>query len=377
MRRRKKPGAFTNRLLVLFAVVALFTALTNTANAQSRVGDITSVYGDRDNQLVGYGVVVGLDGTGDKSSPFTQQSVVNMLKNFDVQLGSRANPRLRNVASVMVTANLGAHSVPGQTLDVTVSSVGDARSLQGGTLLITELKGLDGHVYGIAQGNLVVGGYTASGSDGSSITHNIPTVGRVPNGATVERSMPESPNQKTITLSLTRPHYQTSVNIANRINEQFGGEIARAVNKGVVEVDAPLTPNTRVSFLSLINELVVKRGVDGPQVVYNSRTGTVVVGQNVTVSRAAVSQGGLTVTISEDPFVSQPAVLSKGETVTGTISSVSVQEYDSGMMVIPEGASLQDLVDTVNAMGATPAVLVQILQALDRVGALNGELIII
>ncbi|WP_280514207.1 flagellar basal body P-ring protein FlgI [Vibrio owensii] len=354
---------------------SLFVAV-RSVNA-SPLGEIVDVYGDRNNQLVGYGVVVGLDGTGDKSQvKFTQQSVANMVKQFGVQLEGSTDPKLKNVASVIVTAQMSPYSAPGQTLDLTVSSIGDASSLVGGTLLLTQLRGIDGEVYAVGQGNVVVGGYKASGNDGSSITKNIPTVGKISNGAIVERHI-DTPEQATIVLNLKKPNYRTSLNISKKLNQIFGDGVAKSVSKGTVVVESPSDRASRVSFLSMIQELDVEEGRELPKVVFNARTGTVVISQGVTVSKAAVSQGGLVVRVGEDFDVVQPVAFAEGETQVIPSSNMEVRELDSGMMVWPDGVNLQDIVDSVNAVGASPESLMQILQALDEAGALHGELVVI
>ncbi len=375
---RKETNSFKSlcHLMILCLIgFSLFVAV-RSVNA-SPLGEIVDVYGDRNNQLVGYGVVVGLDGTGDKSQvKFTQQSVANMVKQFGVQLEGSTDPKLKNVASVIVTAQMSPYSAPGQTLDLTVSSIGDASSLVGGTLLLTQLRGIDGEVYAVGQGNVVVGGYKASGNDGSSITKNIPTVGKISNGAIVERHI-DTPEQATIVLNLKKPNYRTSLNISKKLNQIFGDGVAKSVSKGTVVVESPSDRASRVSFLSMIQELDVEEGRELPKVVFNARTGTVVISQGVTVSKAAVSQGGLVVRVGEDFDVVQPVAFAEGETQVIPSSNMEVRELDSGMMVWPDGVNLQDIVDSVNAVGASPESLMQILQALDEAGALHGELVVI
>ncbi len=367
------------------SLVAILTLLSHVVSA-APIQYITDIYGDRSNQLIGYGIVVGLDGTGDKSQvKFTQQSVVNMIKQFGVQLDGGINPKLKNVAAVTVTAVVNAHKGPGQKLDVTVSSIGDAKSLRGGTLLMTQLKGADGNVYALAQGNLVVGGFKAEGNDGSSITQNTPTVGRIPNGATIERSLieEESNGDPTVYLQLKKPNYKTALNISKNINKTFGPGVAKAIDKGRVEVAAPIDSEDRIMFLSMLEQLDIEEGKSIPKVIFNSRSGTVVFSDNVTVSSAAVSQGGITVRIQEDQYVSQPGAMiggginAPGETTVVNDSQIDVEEKDGAAMVWPEGTNLQEIVNAINHVGATPTDLMQILQALDEVGAINGELVVI
>ncbi|NOH30364.1 flagellar basal body P-ring protein FlgI [Vibrio mediterranei] len=352
-----------------------------SALAARAIAEVAEVYGDRQNQLIGYGLVVGLDGSGDKSQvKFTQQSVVNMIKQFGVQLDDSTNPKLKNVAAVSVTAAVEPHQGAGQTLTVTVSSLGDAKSLRGGTLLLTPLRGIDGEVYAVAQGSLVVGGFNATGENGTSVTRNTPTVGRIPNGATLEREISTGIDRDpSIRLQLKQPNYETALNISKAINQTFGGQVAKALNKGQVEVSAPIDSEDRVMFVAMIQELQVEEGRRLPKVVFNSRTGTVVISQNVTVSEAAVSQGGITVTILESESVSQPggAFNTAGETAIVQNTQISVDEDDGTTMVWPRGTNLQEIVDAINNIGATPEALMQILQALDEVGAINGDLVVI
>ncbi|MBC7001603.1 flagellar basal body P-ring protein FlgI [Photobacterium sp. BZF1] len=362
-------------------VYIIFLLFTTASIAARPIAEIADIYGDRQNQLIGYGLVVGLDGSGDKSQvKFTQQSVVNMIKQFGVQLDDTTNPKLKNVAAVSVTAMVEPHMGAGQTLTVTVSSIGDAKSLRGGTLLLTPLRGIDGEVYAIAQGSLVVGGFNATGANGTSVTRNTPTVGRIPNGATLERNISAAEDiDPTIKLQLKQPSYETALNISKAINQMFGGLVAKALNKGQVEVSAPEDSEDRVMFVSMIQKLEVVEGLKIPKVVFNSRTGTVVISQNVTVSQAAVSQGGITVTILESESVSQPggAFNSVGETAIVQNSEINISEVNGTTMIWPRGTNLQEIVDAINNVGATPEALMQILQALDEVGALNGDLVVI
>lgn len=371
------------RLNFKHCILAVFGCLFFGSASAVPISHITDVYGDRTNQLIGYGVVVGLDGTGDKSQvKFTQQSIVNMVQQFGVQLEDGSKPKTKNVAAVSVTAVVSSHKGPGQTLDVTVASIGDAKSLQGGTLLMTELKGVDGNVYAVAQGHLIVGGYKVTANDGSSVTNNTPTAARIPNGATLERAAIGAEDEDpTLHLQLKKPHYQTALNISKVINKTFGRGVAKAVNKGLVEVAAPTDSEDRIMFLSMIEQLDVNEGESLPKIVFNSRTGTVVISKGVTVSEAIVSQGGLTVSIREDLLVSQPnsagSFNAPGQTTVVNDSNISISEVDNGAMVWPEGTQLQEIVDAVNRIGASPMVLMQILQALDEVGAINGELVVI
>lgn len=341
--------------------------------------DIADVQGVRSNQLVGYGLVVGLSGSGDRNQvKFTSQSMTNMLKQFGVQLPDNVDPKLKNVAAVSVHATLSSVGGRGQTIDVTVSSIGDAKSLQGGSLLLTPLRGVDGEVYAMAQGNLVVGGMKAAGRDGTSVQVNVPTVGIIPNGATIEREVPSSfGGDPEIVLSLKQASFKTARNVEHSINRAFGSGTASAVNAGRVRVRSPKDESGRVAFLALLQDLQVDIGRDRPRVVFNSRTGTVVMGQEVKVRKAAVSHGSLTVSITEDYNVSQPGAFSRGNTAVTPDSRVDVKQEKPNMFVWPEGTSLDVIVRAVNSLGASPSDLMSILQALDAAGALEGELVVI
>ncbi|BDM62716.1 flagellar P-ring protein 1 [Shewanella sp. NFH-SH190041] len=345
--------------------------------------DIVDVQGIRNNQLVGYGLVVGLDGTGDKNQvKFTSQSVVNMLKQFGVQLNGASDPKLKNVAAVAVSASVPPLASPGQTLNITVSSIGDAKSLRGGTLLMTPLKGVDGEIYAVAQGNLVVGGISAQGRSGSSVTINVPTVGTIPNGAILEASIKSDfASNPTIDLNLKQPNFTTARNIERAINNIFGPNVAEAENNAKVIVRAPKSDRERVTFMSMLEGVQVEQGRTIPKVVFNSRTGTVVLGGDVKVRKAAVSHGNLTVTITEKPKVSQPkgALLGNaaGKTVVTNNSKVDVKSEPGHMFVWPEGTTLNEIVRAVNSIGATPMDLMAILQALKAAGALEAELVVI
>lgn len=339
---------------------------------------LVSVEGVRENQLLGYGLVVGLQGTGDGTQvKFAGQSVANMLKQFGVKLPEGTDPRLRNVATVMVSAVFPPGYRRGQKIDVTVSSMGDAKSLRGGLLLLTPLRAADSEVYALAQGNLVVGGLAAQGASGSSVTVNSPTSGRVPNGASIEREIESDfDTRPTVLLSLKLPSFQTATNIVQAINRRYGA-VATTRNATSVEVVAPMDPTQRVAFVAGLETLPVDVGATLPKVVFNSRTGTVVISEGVRVRSAAISHGGLKVIITETPQVSQPGPLSNGETVVTPQSDVSVTQDAGRMFQWPEGVSLQAIIDTVNSTGATPDDLMAILQALDQVGAIEGELTVI
>lgn len=364
-----------NRLRFVFTL--LMSLFITVPAAAERVKDIATVAGVRDNQLVGYGIVVGLDGTGDKI-PFTVQSVKSMLAQFGVKVPDDQRIRLKNAAAVTLSADLPPFAKKGQKIDITVSSIGDATSLRGGTLLMSPMRGADGQVYAVAQGNLVVGGLSAGGDDGSRITVNVPSVGRIPNGATVEREV-LSPFMEgdSLTLNLHTPDFTTANRLAKSINDLIGPDSAQPVDAGAVSVYAPRDRSQRVAFVSLLENLEVRPGEAPARVIVNSRTGTVVIGQHVRVMPAAVAHGNLTVTITEDPQVSQPAPLSQGETVVTPSTSVAVEEEDNRMFLFEPGVTLNDIVVAVNRVGAAPSDLVAILEALKQAGALRAELVVL
>jgi flagellar P-ring protein FlgI len=368
-------------ILTAFALLALSAGAeaAQPARAAKPLSSLVSVEGVRENQLLGYGLVVGLQGTGDGTQvKFAGQSVANMLKQFGVKLPEDSSPRLKNVATVMVSATFPPGYTKGQRIDVTVSSMGDAKSLRGGLLLLAPLRAADGEIYALAQGNLVVGGVSAQGQSGSSVTVNSPTSGRIPNGASIEREIPSDfDTRPTVQLSLKVPSFQTATNIVNAINKRYG-DIATTRNSTAVEVLAPMNPTQRVAFVAGLEALTVDVGNSLPKVVFNSRTGTVVIADGVRVRAAAVSHGSLKVVISEQPQVSQPAPLSRnGQTVVVPQSDVQVEQDEGKMFQWPSGVDLQAIVDTVNSTGATPDDLMAILQALDQVGAIDGELVVI
>jgi flagellar P-ring protein precursor FlgI len=372
------------RILRTLALALLISAPAVNATANMPMSStkplrsLVSVEGVRENQLLGYGLVVGLQGTGDGTQvKFAGQSVANMLKQFGVKLPEGTDPRLRNVATVMVSAVFPPGYRRGQKIDVTVSSMGDAKSLRGGLLLLTPLRAADSEVYALAQGNLVVGGLSAQGASGSSVTVNSPTSGRVPNGATIEREIEtDFDTRPTVLLSLKLPSFQTATNIVQAINKRYGA-VATTRNATSVEVTAPMDPTQRVAFVAGLESLPVDVGTQLPKVVFNSRTGTVVISEGVRVRSAAISHGSLKVIISENAQVSQPNPLSQGQTVVTPQSDVSVSQDEGRMFQWPDGVSLQAIIDTVNSTGATPDDLMAILQALDQVGAIEGELTVI
>ncbi|MCL1141702.1 flagellar basal body P-ring protein FlgI [Shewanella gaetbuli] len=359
--------------------MVLFSAslLIATPTQAQRIKDIANVQGVRNNQLVGYGIVVGLPGTGEKTR-YTEQTFKTMLKNFGINLPDSVRPKVKNVAVVAVHADMPAFIKPGQTLDVTVSSIGEAKSLRGGTLIQTFLKGVDGNVYAIAQGSLIVSGFSAEGLDGSQVIQNTPTVGRIPGGAIVERSV-ASPfaSGDHLTFNLRRADFSTAKRMADSINDLLGPGMARALDASSIQVSAPRDASQRVSFLATLENVEVEPADESAKVIVNSRTGTIVVGQNVKLLPAAVTHGGLTVTIAEATQVSQPNPLSGGETVVTTNSTIDVVEEDNRMFMFNPGTTLDELVRAVNLVGAAPSDVLAILEALKMAGALHGELIII
>jgi flagellar P-ring protein precursor FlgI len=365
--------------LVVAALVA--AAVFNAAPARAeRIKDLATVAGVRGNQLVGYGLVTGLDGTGDQTSqtPFTIQAVKNMLAQLGVLVPDNVNPQLRNVAAVTVQATLPPFAKPGQTIDVTVSSLGNAQSLRGGSLLMAPLRGADGQIYALAQGNLVVGGFGISGDDGSRVSVNVPSTGRVPNGATVERMVPTTlGTADSLILNLNSPDFTTAARLTDSINASLGAGTAATIDAVSIRVRAPAGEAERVPYLSHIENLEVEPAEAAAKVIVNSRTGTVVIGSNVRVTPAAVAHGSLVVRITETALVSQPNALARGNTVVVGQSDIDVDQGDSRMFVFEPGTSLNEIVEAVNQVGAAPGDLVAILEALREAGALRAQLIVI
>ena len=375
----KRAMTMIERILKTSLCVATLLLVSATAQAE-RIKDLAAVAGVRSNQLVGYGLVVGLDGSGDQTSqtPFTTQSLKSMLAQFGVAVPANVNPQLKNVAAVALHAELPAFAKPGQTIDITVSSIGNAKSLRGGSLLMSPLKGADGNVYAIAQGNLIVGGFGASGNDGSKVTVNIPSAGRIPNGATVERVVP-SPfaSGDSLTLNLFTSDFTTARRLAATINTSLGLGVAEPVDATSIRVRAPLDVAQRVAFVSELENLTLDPGEGAARVIINSRTGTVVISAHVRVMPAAVSHGSLTVTITERPRVSQPAPFSGGTTEIVPQTDIAVSEEGKKMFLFEPGVSLDEIVRAVNQVGAAPGDLVAILEALRAAGALRAQLIVI
>ncbi|MBW7859813.1 MAG: flagellar basal body P-ring protein FlgI [Rhodocyclaceae bacterium] len=362
--------------LVLLASLAF---LGGAVHAAERLKDLATIAGVRDNQLVGYGLVIGLDGTGDQTTqtPFTVQSIVNMLGNMGVTLPPGTNLQLKNVAAVMVTANLPPFARPGQPIDVTVSSIGNAKSLRGGTLVMTPLKGADGNVYAMAQGNLLVGGAGASGG-GASQTVNHLLAGRIPRGATVERSVPSALGHgEHVVFELNHTDFGTARRVVDAINLATTEGTARALDGRTIEVRAPLDASDRVAFLGRLENLEVTPMQQAARVIVNSRTGSVVMNQRVTLQNVAVAHGNLTVTVGTDVMVSQPPPLSGGDTVVIERGRVDVEQSPGSLINVRAGANLAEVVKALNAIGASPMDLVSILQAMKAAGALRAELEVI
>lgn len=360
-----------------FTLLVLSLLLIATHAQAARIKDVSQVAGVRSNQLVGYGLVTGLPGTGE-STPFTDQSFNAMLQNFGIQLPPGTKPKTKNVAAVIVTAELPAFSKQGQSVDVTVSSIGSAKSLRGGTLMQTFLKGLDGQIYAVAQGNLVVSGFSATGADGSKIVGNNPTVGMISSGAMVEREVPTPFSRGDfITFNLIESDFTTAQRMADAVNHFLGPEMATAVDATSVRVRAPRDVGQRVAFLSAIENVEFDPADGSAKIIVNSRTGTIVVGQHVRLKPAAVTHGGMTVAIKENLNVSQPNALAGGQTVVVPDTQIEVSEAQGKMFKFEPGLTLDDLVRAVNEVGAAPSDLMAILQALKQAGAIEGQLIII
>lgn len=372
------PLSFSARFKpALIWIIAAYIFVASSAVQAERIKDLVSISGVRDNQLIGYGLVVGLDGTGD-SAEFTSQSLKSMLDRLGVTLPPNVSPKSKNVAAVAINATLGAFAKRGQKIDVTVSALGSAKSLRGGTLLMSPLKGADGQVYALAQGNVIVGGFSADGQSGSSITVGNPMVARIPAGATVERALKNPFSEgNSLQLSLHQPDFTTLDRLSNAINMAFGYGTAQAIDGGTLSVNVPQNVSQKVSFVSLLENLELQPADAAAKIIINARTGTVIIGQQVKVKTAAITHGTLTVTISENKTVSQPAPLSEGETVVTPESEVTVDTGEGNMILFDPGVELSDLVNAINRVGAAPDDLIAILQALREVGALQAELVVI
>ncbi len=397
----------TFRKAILTGLMSVMVLTPVDIAFSSRIKDITSIAGVRDNQLVGYGLVVGLDGTGDKTamSPFTQQTFRNMLVQFGIKIPANLNFELKNVAAVAISAKLPPFAKIGQTIDVTVSSLGNSSSLRGGELLMAELRGADNQVYAVAQGSVVVSGFGAQGSDGSKVTVNSTATGRISNGATVENVIvPPFVKDGIVTFQLLEPDFSTAENIAKAINSKFNKKIAKPVDASDINVNLrsyvrevyptvlnnykddvtgenkPYMPKNLgeyVHFISKIENISLKPSTGRARIIVNSRTGTIVIDENVMISPVAVAHGNLSVVVSEKPFVSQPNALANGRTVKGSASDISINQAPSRAFLLETGTSLRDLVDEINRVGAAPGDIISILEAVKAAGALHADLEII
>jgi flagellar P-ring protein precursor FlgI len=367
------------RAAIAFTVFVASAAVWWPVHAATRIKEVASVQGVRANQLVGYGLVVGLDGTGDQSqgAPFTAQSLAAMLSQMGVAVPPGVQLQARNVAAVMVTASLPAFAQPGQEIDVNVSSLGNAKSLRGGALIATPLKGADGNVYAMAQGNLIVGGAGASAA-GSKVQINHLSAGRVPHGATVERSVPTPLAQgEYVQLDVASADFATARDVARAINTAKGEGTATALDGRVVRVRAPQDINARVAFLADVENLSLELARPAARIVLNARTGSVVMNDAVTLAPCAVAHGSLSVTISSTPMVSQPNVLAQGQTVQAEKADIAISQQAGALVQMPAGTKLADVVKALNALGATPQDLLAILQAMKSAGALNADIEVI
>ena len=369
------------RNLWFATAAALALSFCGAAQAE-RIKDLASVAGVRANQLVGYGLVVGLNGTGDQTTqaPFTVQSIANMLAKFGVTVPASvaSQMQLKNVAAVSVTAELPPFVKSGQTIDVTVASIGNANSLRGGALLMTPLRGADGEVYAMAQGSMLVSGFGVEGKDGSRVSVNVPSAGRIPNGATVEHEVPTRfGSEPFVILDLNTPDFTTAARLSESLNKLLGPGSAQAIDAVSVKVQAPTDPAARVSFIGTLQEVELAQDDAPARVIINSRTGTIVISSQVRVSAAAVAHGSLSVTITERQDVSQPAPLSQGTTTVTPRSQISVNQADARMFMFNAGVNLDEIVRAVNQVGAAPGDLVAILEALQQAGALHAQLIVI
>ncbi|HBD33241.1 MAG TPA: flagellar biosynthesis protein FlgI [Cupriavidus sp.] len=360
-------------------LLALFLGLGFGHAHAERLKNLATFQGVRDNPLVGYGLVVGLDNTGDQTmqTPFTTQSLQNMLSQLGITLPAGKNMQLKNVAAVMVTAALPAFAQPGSQLDVVVSSMGNAKSLRGGTLLMTPLKGIDGQVYAVAQGNMLVGGAGAS-ANGSKVQINQLAVGRIANGAIVERAVPSfQPEGGFMNLELKDTDFGTVERVVEAINRNLGAGTATAMDGRVVQVRTPQASSARVGFMARIENLDVTPAKAAAKVILNARTGSIVMNQAVTVEDCAIAHGNLSVVINTQPVISQPGPFSQGQTVVAPVSQIDMKQGGGSLQIVKAGASLAAVVKGLNALGATPADLQTILEAMRAAGALRAELEII
>jgi len=363
----------------VLSLLMVLIMMSTSAHSAERIKDLASVQGVRYNQLVGYGLVVGLDGTGDMTTqtPFTVQAIINMLAQLGTTLPPNQSLQLRNVAAVMVTANLPPFARIGQQLDITVSSLGNARSLRGGTLVLTPLRGADGHIYAQAQGNVAVGGVGAVAAGNRAVVNHL-SAGRIASGAIVEREVPSTLGQGAyVHYEMRSIDFGTAQRIVEAINREVGSEVARALDGRVIRVNAPEDPSARVAFMGRVENISVQpvRGI--AKVIVNPRTGSVVMNQMVSVESFAVAHGALSVVVTSEPVVSQPNPFAGGQTVVAARTNIEIEQSGGALMHIAAGANLADIVKAINALGANPQDLVSILQAMKAAGALRAELEII
>ena len=366
---------------LVLVCIALLGLLCGASAQAARLKEIASIEGVRSNQLTGFGLIVGLDGTGDQTTqmPYTTQGLSNYLRQLGMTLpvAQLSQLQMKNVAAVLVTAQLPAFARPGQTLDISVSSVGNAKSLKGGTLIATPLKGADGEVYAMGQGNIIVAGAGAA-AGGSKVTVNHLSVGRIPEGAQVERAVPTALLEgRTISLSLNASDFQTARKVATAVNQRFGAGVAMALDGRTVQVQAPSGPNERISFIAEMEELQVESSIQAAKVIINARTGSIVLNQAVTLGACAIAHGSLSISISSTPVVSQPNAFSNGTTTVTEKATIDIKAQPGKLIQLPAAAQLSEVVKALNSLGATPQDLLAILQAIKSAGALNAELEVI
>lgn len=373
-----KPGS-AKRYISIALVLGLLLPLFTPESKAERLKDLAGIQGVRHNQLMGYGLVVGLDGSGDQTTqtPFTVQSIISMMQQLGVSIPVGTSLQLKNVAAVMVTTSLPPFSQPGQTLDVTVSSMGNAKSLRGGTLLMTPLKGADSQIYAMAQGNVLVGGAGAAANGGKAQINHL-SVGKISSGATVERAVASPIGQgNTVQLELNTSDFSTASRVVEAINRRFGADTAAAVDGRVIQVKAPLVNDQRVAFLGALESIEVTPAQNAAKIILNARTGSIVMNQSVTLDSCAVAHGNLSVVISTENTVSQPNALSGGQTAVTANSNIAITKDEGKLLILKTGVALSDVVKALNAIGATPQDLLVILQAMKASGALRADLEII
>ncbi len=379
MRSRWFEAVVEKITTAMSVAILIMGCLCVQSSYAERVRDLATINGVRPNALFGYGLVVGLDGTGDQTTqtPFTTQSLQSMLGQLGVNLPPGGSLQLKNVASVMVTAQLPAFTQPGQNIDVTVSSIGNAKSLRGGTLLMTPLKGADGQVYALAQGQLIIGGAGASAGGSKTVINHL-SAGRIPNGALVEKSV-DTPFalSDTMRLELMQTDFSNANRVSEAINKRFGDGTAKAMDGRMIEVRAPMDSNARVLFISELEQLTIERSASSAKVIVNARTGSVVMNQAVTIAPCAVAHGNLSVQITSTPAVSQPNALAGGQTAVTQQTDIQIKQDGGNLIQLDGAAQLSDVVKALNSMGATPQDLVSILQAMQASGSLRAELEVI